>query len=256
MASVGSNNFINGGYVSSLTANGAFVTLTVNAFVASYVPLGGAPSTISSVLSQGLTAPRFFQGVNQVLDTLTAGTGISITGSGNSRTITATGSAGVTSLAGTANQITASASTGAVTLSIANAFAATFNAPSVASYGTAIGTSGNLGTILGSNNAFWATITTGSSPSAGGLIARLTWATAWVTTTATNGPACRVSITNPEGVADPASLMSIYGPKLYAIPTSGSPLTSVDLKLATGASGVAFPASTSFEVLVTCNMVR
>lgn len=212
-----------------------------------------AGATCSSLSS---SAVGVYQAGVQVIDTLTAGTGISITGSGNSRTIAATGTAGVTTITGTANQITASASTGAVTLSTPNPFEANQAAPTINSYGTAIGTAGSLGTIIGSNNAFWVTVTTGSTPSAGGLIARLDWANAWTSATTANGPACRVTITNPEGVADPAGFMSTYGPKLYAIPVSGSANTSVDLKIATGASAVALPAVTSFQVLVTCNLVR
>lgn len=216
----------------------------------------GCTSAPTNTAQGDFTSTRVYQAGVQVIDTLTAGTGISISGTGNSRTISATGTAGVTSLTGTANQISVSASTGAVTLSTPNPFEHNQAAPTVNSYGTAIGTAGNLGTILGSNNAFWVTITTGSAPSAGGLIARLDWATAWTTVTAVNGPACRVTITNPEGLSDPADFMSTYGPKIYAIPTSGSVLTSVDLKIATGASAVALPAVTSFEVLVTCNLVK
>lgn len=63
-----------------------------------------------------------FQGANQVLDTLTAGTGITITGSGNSRTIAVSSAAGVTSIAGTAGEISASASFGPVTLSLPSAW--------------------------------------------------------------------------------------------------------------------------------------
>lgn len=203
-----------------------------------------------TVLSSSLVG--LYDGSDRAFATVSC-TGATCTKSGKNLDIVV---AGVTSITGTANQITASASTGAVTLSTPNPFEANQAAPTVNSYGTAIGTAGNLGTILGSNNAFWVTITTGSAPSAGGLIARLDWATAWTTVTAVNGPACRVTITNPEGLSDPADFMSTYGPKIYAIPTSGSVLTSVDLKIATGASAVALPAVTSFEVLVTCNLVK
>lgn len=210
----------------------------------------GATCSSLSTSAQGI----YDAGV-QVFSTVSC-TGATCTKSGKNLDIVVTGTAGVASITGTANQITASASTGAVTLSTPNPFEANQAAPTINSYGSAIGTAGNLGTITGSNNAFWVTVTTGSSPSAGGLIARLDWANAWTSATTANGPACRVSITNAEGVADPAGFMSTYGPKLYAIPVSGSENTSVDLKLAAGASGVALPAVTSFQVLVTCNLVR
>lgn len=203
-----------------------------------------------SVLSTSLVG--VYDGSDRAFATVSC-TGATCTKSGKNLDIVV---AGVTSITGTANQITASASTGAVTLSTPNPFEANQAAPKINSYGTAIGTAGSLGTIIGSNNAFWVTVTTGSTPSAGGLIARLDWATAWTSGTTANGPACRVSITNPEGVADPAGFMSTYGPKLYAIPVSGSANDSLDLKLAAGASGVALPAVTSFQVLVTCNLVR
>lgn len=58
---------------------------------------------------------------NSISDAHAAGTGISITHTAGTNTITNTG---VTSIAGTANQITASAATGAVTLSIPSTFVA------------------------------------------------------------------------------------------------------------------------------------
>lgn len=131
----------------------------------SYVRVGSllAPTNINA---GDFTADRIFQGASQlqVLDTLTAGSGITITGSGNSRTISATGGGGVTSIAGTAGQITASASTGAVTLSLP-----TFPYRSVTSFASSIlffvGACGSTGaslTVTGAPESFKLTLVAGS----------------------------------------------------------------------------------------------
>lgn len=215
-----------------------------------------AGATCSSLSS---SAVGVYQAGVQVIDTLTAGTGISITGSGNSRTISATGTAGVTSLAGTAGQISASASTGAITLSLPNPIQPAQSVPTLASLGAAAGTGGgaSISNLVGTNNAFFFDLTTGSAPiSAGGVIATFTWSASWNVALNANGPACTAHIVNAEGVFDPAGYMSTYGPKLYAIPTSGSVATSLDFKLATGASAVALPVATTVKMLIRCDMAR
>ena len=173
--------------------------------------------------------------------------------------IAVTGTAGVTSLAGTAGQISTSASTGAVTLSLPNPIQPAQSAPSLASLGGAAGTGGgaSISNIVGNNNAFFFDLTTGSAPiSAGGIIATFTWSSSWNVALNPNGPACTAHIVNAEGVADPAGYMTTYGPKLYAIPTSGSVATSLDFKLATGASAVALPVATTVKMLIRCDMAR
>lgn len=205
------------------------------------------------------SAVGVYQAGVQVLDTLIAGTGIIITGSGNSRTIAATGTAGVTSLAGTAGQISASASTGAITISLPNPVQPAQSAPTLASLGAAAGTGGgaSISNLVGTNNAFFFDLTTGSAPiSAGGVIATFTWSSSWNVALNANGPACTAHIANAEGVADPAGYMSTYGPKLYAIPTSGSVATSLQFKIATGASAVALPVVTTVKMLIRCDMAR
>lgn len=205
-------------------------------------------------LPSTVNIPTIQQSGVQVIDTLAAGTGITITGSGNSRTISASGSSGVTSLAGTAGQITASASTGAVTLSVPNPRQPANAPPSVLSVGPAVGTGALIGTVIGTNNAFWFEVTTGSGTSTG-VIATFSYATAWDVTQDVNGPACSVSIINAEGTADASTFMTTYGPRLYAIGTSGNVATRLDVKLA-GGTGSALPATTTFKLKVTCDLSK
>lgn len=115
-------------------------------------------------------------------------------------------------------------------------------APTINSYGTAIGLEGSLSTISGTKEAFRTTVNIGTSPSSGGLLARLNWAST------TTPPVCRITVTNPEGTPDPAYFMSTHSPKFYAITTADS----LDLKIASGPSAVALPASASFEIFVAC----
>jgi len=164
---------------------------------------------------------------------------------------------GVTSLAGTTGQITASASTGAVTLSTPNPVQPAQAAPSVFALGAAIGTGGgqSIGNIVGNNNAFSFSVTTGSTVSTTGVIATFSYAASWDITQSVNGPACTVSITNAEGTADASSFMTTYGPRLYAIGTSGNVATRLDVKLA-GGTGAVLPTGTTFNLLVRCSLTR
>lgn len=213
-----------------------------------YICAGTGCSAVTS------TATGIYQAGVQVIDTLTAGTGITITGSGNSRTISASGSSGVTSIAGTAGQITASVSTGAVTLSVPNPRQPANAPPSVLSVGPAVGTGALIGTVIGTNNAFHFAVTTGSGTSTG-VIATFSYAAAWDITQDVNGPACSVSIIDAEGTADASSFMTTYGPRLYAIGTSGNVATRLDVKLA-GGTGSALPATTTFKLKVTCDLSK
>ena len=98
-------------------------------------------------------------------------------------------------------------------------------------------------------------MTTGSSGMTTGVIATFSYAAAWDITQSAAGPACTVAIINAEGTADASSFMSTYGPRLYAIGTSGNVATRLDLKLA-GGTGAALPTTTTFSLKVMCDLSR
>ena len=175
----------------------------------------------------------------------------------NAWTCLATTSSGVSSITGTTGQITASASTGAVTLATPNPVQPAQAAPSVFALGAAIGTGGGqgIGNVVGNNNAFAFDVTTGATVSTTGVIVTFSWASAWDITQDINGPACTVSIINAEGTADASSFMTTYGPRLYAIGTSGNTATRLDVKLA-GGTGAVLPTGTTFKLLVRCSLSR
>jgi hypothetical protein len=94
---------------------------------------GGLQIAGTSVISSGrnvinvndVNASRFFQGSNQVIDTLIAGLGISISGSGNSRTISNTGVLSLTAGSG----ISLNASTGNILVGNTGILGINVNAP-------------------------------------------------------------------------------------------------------------------------------